>query len=466
MIQKTERLGLLKPEGADFFDVAHQNENMEKIDAEVAKKSVYGDDSVSMGRAEGSEIGEKSFAFGDGVTASGFCAHAEGGNGVQASGDYSHAEGEENAVASGRGAHAEGAYVQAPGDYSHAEGFGSTESGGNGAHAEGMGTDAGGACSHTEGAGTKAPNYASHAGGKFNKDMAAGGGVNTQVGDVFVIGNGTESARSNALRVTYQGDVLGTKAFQSSGADYAEFVKPWWDGNIYGEDRVGYFVTAKDGLLHKANEGDYILGVTSGNPSVVGNADEDYYWRHERDSFNRIVMEDAPEMRIKTEIVRMIVQKTETKIECVQPDDEDWEPEYDEAGNPAPNEFPYESPVFDDDGNPIMEEIEEIRPMMDKRTGRYVMEETGNIIKNARMKLSEDYDPALQEGYIPRAERPEWDYVGMLGVLPVRDDGTCLPDGFCRCGAGGVATFAQERGADTYYVIERISNNVVSVLLK
>ncbi len=389
---------------------AHIGENGGKLSEKYAKKSVYGDGSLNMGRAEGAEIGEKSFAFGDGVTASGFCAHAEGGNGVHATGDYSHAEGEENAVASGRGAHAEGAYVHATGDYSHAEGFGNTEAGGNGAHAEGMGTDAGGACSHTEGAGTKAPNYGAHAGGKFNKDMATGGGVNTQVGDVFVVGNGTEYARSNALRVTYQGDVLGTKAFQSSGADYAEFIKPWADGNPDNEDRVGYFVTGKDGLLHKANEGDYILGITSGNPSVVGNADEDYYWRYERDNFNRIVMEDEPET----------VQAT------------------------------------DDEGNHLFNE----------ETHEPVMVETGNIISNARMKLAKDYDPSLQENYIPRSERPEWDYVGMLGVLPVRDDGTCQPDGFCRCGAGGVATFTQERGVDTYYVIERISDDVVNVLLK
>ena len=83
------------------------------------------------------------------------------------------------------------------------------------------------------------------------------------------------------------------------------------------------------------------------NPSVVGNADEDYYWRYERDNFNRIVMEDEPET----------VQAT------------------------------------DDEGNHLFNE----------ETHEPVMVETGNIISNARMKLAKDYDPSLQENYIPRS---------------------------------------------------------------
>lgn len=356
-----------------------------------AKKSIYGDTAVSLGRKSGSSKGENSFAFGMNVTASGDYSHAEGGY-ATASTDYSHAEGY-NAKANGSISHAEGDNTTANGSYSHAEGY-STSTGGTSAHAEGFYTTA--------------TNYASHASGKYNKSMSVGGSASNQVGDVFVIGNGTSpSVLSNALRVTYLGDVMGTKAFQSSGADYAEHTKEWADGNPDGEDRVGYMVTVKGGLLYKAQPGDYIVGITSGNPSVVGNADEDYYWKYERDEFNRIVMEDVPEM----------VQQT------------------------------------DEDGNLVF----------DEETHEPVMVENGNIIKNARMKLADDYDPSLQESYIPRAERKEWDYVGMRGIIPVRDDGTCLQDHFCKCGQGGIATLAEERGFDTFYVIERISEDVVSV---
>ena len=226
-------------------------------------------------------------------------------------------------------------------------------------------------------------------------------------------------------------------------------------------------MTVKDGLLYKANEGDYIYGITSGNPSIVGNADEDYYWRYERDEFNRIIMEDVPEMKIKTETIKVLMPKYETKIVgYIQPDDEDWEPDYDEDGNPIPNKEYGEVEVLDEYGNPVMEEVEDIRPVKDKQTGEYIMEETGNIIKNARMKLAEGYDPSLQDTYIERKDRKEWDYVGMLGVLPVRDDGTCVPGQFCKCGQGGIATPAARRGFDTYLVIERISDTIVSVIIK
>lgn len=359
---------------------ATQDGNGDIISDTYAKKSIYGDNAVSMGRESGTTVGYYSTAL---------------GHTLQSSNHYSFAEGERT-NATGRASHSENYNTTASGKYSHA--------GGNQ-------TTASGESSYTEGVYTQATNYASHASGKFNKAMTAGGADTIQVGDVFVIGNGTGvSKQSNALRVTYTGDVMGTKAFQSSGADYAEFIKPWADGNEDEEDRVGFFVTVRDGMLYKANEDDYIAGITSGNPSVVGNADEDYYWRYERDEFNRIVMEDVPE--------------------TVQ--------------------------VKDKDGNLVL----------DEETHEPILEETGKIIRSARMKMSDDYDPSLQESYIERKKRKEWDYVGMLGVLPVRDDGTCIPGRFCRCGQGGVATNATERDFNTYMVIERIAEHVVNVILK
>ncbi len=378
------------------------------ITSTYAKKSIYGDTSVSLGRKIGTTVGTNSFAVGSSVEASGNYSYAEG-NSTTASNYYSHAEGYAT-TASGYCSHTEGFNTTASNEYSHAEGNSTTASG-YASHAEGNSTTASGGRSHAEGFNTTASNYASHASGKYSRLMANGGNLSTQIGDVFVIGNGTgTTSRSNALRVTYKGDILGTKAFQSSGADYAEFIKPWADGNPDNEDRVGYFVTIKDGYLHKANEGDYITGITSGNPSVVGNADEDYYWRYERDNFNRIVMEDVPET----------VQAT------------------------------------DDEGNPLF----------DEETHEPIMVETGNIIPNARMKLAKDYDPSLQESYVERKDRKEWDYVGMLGVLPVRDDGSCIPGQFCKCKNGGFATLADEKNFNTYMVIERITENIVAVILK
>ena len=334
-------------------------------------------------------------------------SHAEG-SGTKALGDQSHAEGS-GTKALGFHSHAECSSTEASGDGSHAEGMNTTASG-EGSHAEGSMTSASSSASHAEGYGTTASSFASHAGGKYNKAMTNSTGETDNTGDAFVIGNGTEtSALSNAFRVTYGGAVYGLSAFNSSGADYAEFIKPWYDGNTEEEDRVGYFVTIKNGLLYKANEGDYIVGITSGNPSVVGNADEDYYWRYERDEFNRFVYEDAEE----------------------------------------------EVEQLDDNGTPMLDE-----------NGMPVMVKTGNIIKNAHYKLAADYNPTKQNDYIERKNRPEWSYVGMVGVIPVRDDGTCEAGCFCKCGQNGIATRAESRGFDTFFVIERISDNVVSVEIR
>ena len=157
-------------------------------------------------------------------------------------------------------------------------------------------------------------------------------------------------------------------------------------------------VTIKNGYLYKANEGDYIIGITSGNPSIVGNAGEDYYWKYERDEFNRIVYELVDETKEET----------------------------------------------DENGNKIIVK-------------------TSNKI-NAP-KISSNYDPSLANSYVERKYRPEWSYVGMRGIVPVRDDGTCEAGGFCKCGTDGIAT-KSERGLDTYYVIERINDHVVSVEVK
>lgn len=370
-----------------------------------SKRSIYSDGSINLGRL--STIGDRSVAYGYNVEASGNASFAVGEY-VIAGGNYSHAEGY-NTEASGECAHAEGTHIMADGNYSHAEGS-FTRATGEASHAEGSGTEANGEDSHAEGCFTEANNFASHSSGKCSKAMITGATFSTQVGDVFVIGNGTShNAKSNALRVTYKGDIYGTKAFQSSGADYAEYFQ-YKDGNPENEDRVGYFMTVENGLIKKADAGDYILGIVSGNPSIIGNADEDYYWRYERDEFNRIVMEDVPET----------IQKT------------------DENGN---QEF-------------------------DEETHKPIMVETGNMIKNARMKLAEGYDPALQDTYVERKDRKEWACVGMLGVLPVRDDGTCIPGQFCKCKDGGIATHATEQGFDTYMVSKRISENIVSIILK
>ena len=92
------------------------------LDADTyAKKSIYGDTSVSLGRKSKTAIGIRSFAFGENVEASGTYSHAEGVN-TTASNYSSHAEGA-GTTASNFYSHAEGYRTTASGYYSHASGF-------------------------------------------------------------------------------------------------------------------------------------------------------------------------------------------------------------------------------------------------------------------------------------------------------------------------------------------------------
>ena len=63
-----------------------------------------------------------------------------------------------------------------------------------------------------------------------------------------------------------------------------------------------------------------------------------------------------------------------------------------------------------------------------------------------------------------RANRPEWDTVGMVGKLYLRDDGTCEVNSYATVGVDGIATASAEK--TNIKVLTRVNENVVRVLLK
>ena len=107
--------------------------------------------------------GVRSHAEGHQTIASNFDSHAEGYN-TLSSGQCSHTEGA-NTTASGGISHAEGQQTIASGEISHAEGYQTTASGDYGSHAEGSNTIASGVCSHAEGSLSKSSGNFSHAEG-------------------------------------------------------------------------------------------------------------------------------------------------------------------------------------------------------------------------------------------------------------------------------------------------------------
>lgn len=355
-------------------------------------------------------LGNCSHSEGYNTTASGKRSHA-GGTSSTASGEDSFTHGKNatstakgsfscgiNTTASGEGSFCCGVSSSASGTHSHAEG-GYTSANGWQSHAEGRETTANGNFSHSEGYHTTSLS-SQHAQGHYNDTSKATAGTfeGTSKGTAFVIGNGTPTTPSNAARIDYSGKLWCKQAYSSTGADYAELFE-WADGNPDNEDRRGYFVTVEGKKIKKAQAGDYILGIISGNPSVIGNTDMEWYGQFMRDEFGTFIKENHKET--------------------------------------------IKEPVIDEEGNVTEEEKE---------------------VDVEFYKVNPDYDPDAP--YTFRLDRPEWDAVGMMGVLPVRDDGTCEVGKFCKCADGGIATLSAERGFDTYMVIERVSENIVSVVLK
>lgn len=234
--------------------------------------------------------GKYSHAEGTQSTASGSYSHAEGLR-TTSSGHYSHAEGE-NTIASGSDSHAEGQSTVASGIMSHAEGYNTTASG-NYSHAGGGSSVASGHYSHAAGYNIIA-HYMETVIGRFSVDSGASDTSSASVISFLAVGKGSSiNTRSNAFRVASDG-VYGTEAFKNSGADYAEMFE-WEDGNLNNEDRVGRFVTLHGEKIRFANaQDDFILGIVSGNPSIVGDDHEDM-WQgmYVRDVFGRHIFEDV-----------------------------------------------------------------------------------------------------------------------------------------------------------------------------
>ena len=155
-------------------------------------------------------------------------------------------------------------------------------------------TSASGDFSHAGGYNTSTGVYASQSMGTYNKALTGNATTYSGTADAFVIGNGISSVRANAFRVTFDGKTYGLSAFNSTGADYAEYFE-WLDGNPDAEDRAGYFVTLDGEKIRKAiASDDYILGVVSAAPSVIGDSyNDDWSGKYLTDEWGRILYEDV-----------------------------------------------------------------------------------------------------------------------------------------------------------------------------
>jgi hypothetical protein len=181
-------------------------------------------------------------------------------------------------------------------------------------------------------------------------------------------GNGSTDAFSNRnFLVRGDGAVFSDGSNNlGSGADYAEYFE-WKDGNSSNEDRIGHSVVLDGHQIRKATSSDSassIIGVISGNPSVVGDTAElRWHGKWELDDFNRRQTEEV----------------------------EVWE-------------------WKDDEGVPHSYEKNKVPESLTVPSDKTVKKITND-------KHSSSYDESKKDDYVPRSQRKEWDAVGLMGKL-------------------------------------------------
>ena len=201
----------------EFTDIKLKKLNIKPLSNDLLEKDLVIQNSISLGRAEDSEIGKYSCAIGDYVTASNYASHAEGCN-TTASGEDSHAEG--NATnASGYYSHAEGNTTTANGYASHAEGVSTTASG-NGSHAEGQGTTSNSDCSHAEGNCARASGTASHAEGRYT--IATGNASHAEGATTTASGKNSHAEGYSTIASSYYSHAEGYSTTTSGSSSHAE----------------------------------------------------------------------------------------------------------------------------------------------------------------------------------------------------------------------------------------------------
>ena len=190
----------------------------------------------------------------------------------------------------------------------------------------------------------------------------------------FIGSSGNES--DNEIRMMGDGSINSDGSNNlGSGADYAEYFE-WKDGNSSDEDRRGYSVVLDGNQIVKATDSDdvsKIIGVISGNPSVVGDsAWNKWNQKHLKDDFNTYIWEDY----------------TQTE----------W---------------------TDADGNFISHQTDLIPDGVTAPDDAVVVSKEEDGTTNLqRRKVNPSWDATAT--YIPRSDRKEWDTVGLMGKLRLK----------------------------------------------
>jgi hypothetical protein len=278
-------------------------------------------------------------------------------------------------------------------------------------------------------------NYPSATFGQFNLEGPIGTGASAG-NRIFMVGNGTSAgSRSNAFSVNEFGYCWAGNLFLTSGADFAEYFESIYQvkivtaepvylitplfigktsnsGIVYTNQHVGKIVSFAD-IPDQISNDVFPFGVTRLNAGFVGNAhEEEWHGKYEKNPDGTIVYENliieydeeertvVPKIREVKEVKSRIIQGQiqfyeETRTETIQETITTLE----------------EYPLYD--SNDVL--IGNItRPKIRKMTKTRLVP-----------KISSLFNPDLT--YIPRSQRPEWNLVGLVGQVYLKNNSPVSP---------------------------------------
>jgi len=176
------------------------------------------------------------------------------------------------------------------------------------------------------------------------------------------------------FRLSANGEVNSDGAYNSGGADYAEYFE-WTDGNSSAEDRRGYSVVLDGNKIRKATADDSaanIIGVVSAKPVVIGDAHGNkWQGKHLKDDYGNYILEEY------------------SITQWFALDDEDKTKQVSYQTDKIPSDVTVPDDAVVTSGSDML-----------------------------RPKENPDYNASTE--YVPREDRKEWDAIGLMGKLRVR----------------------------------------------
>jgi hypothetical protein len=266
------------------------------------------------------------------------------------------------------------------------------------------------------------------------------------------------------------GEII-TNYFTVANADYAEYFE-WDDGNIYNDDRVGYFVELNADKIRMATSSETSIGITSMTSNIMGDSAE-LGWSSTNmyDELGRLIREENYSMPISQIVSKydLIYNSNSVgKAEIITDVINDAHTHWRAKANSILNEILIRDGSVPSDLSTLkysdyyrlfgnIEGISTVDQYITIRLG-LLQNELNSVLPVLTAKVSSSYDPSQQ--YIPRSQRKEWIPVGMLGKVYVHDNGNCVVGQRCDC-SDGIAVPGTH-----WFVLQRSSPNTIRILYK